>query len=373
MFRAPNVRILAAAALLAASQASAQTPRSPVVNADRSVTFTISAPFADKVYVGGEFDDRYNRPPGALMTRDDKGVWTYTTQPLEPGIYYYGFSVDGLFTIDPGNTRYRAEIRTNPLNNVLEVRGDQPFPWELTASTPRGTIHIETFESVTFKRTVQAHVYTPPNYAAGGGPLPVLYLLHGNPGVSTEWRSFGFADQILDNLISQGKTPEMIVVMPDTQVPLPYSTVEQQAANLQLFEKYLLEEVMPLVESRYRVNATQPTRWVAGFSRGGVQSFQIALRRPDLFSAIGAFSSGIPAAFPDLFPAASEPGKINGQIPVIYYSIGKDDSDQKANYERATSLLDKLSIRYETTAAAPGGHIWRIWRNSLAEFLTRLR
>lgn len=124
MFRAPNSTMFLAA--LAALPAFSQAPRTPTVNPDRSVTFTLTAPFADKVFVGGEFDDKLNRPPGAAMTKDARGVWSYTSQPLEPGIYYYGFTVDGLFSIDPTNSRYRPFIRQTPLNNVLKVRGDSP-------------------------------------------------------------------------------------------------------------------------------------------------------------------------------------------------------------------------------------------------------
>ncbi|MSV30349.1 MAG: hypothetical protein EXQ52_16645 [Bryobacterales bacterium] len=139
MFCAPNFRILAATALLTASHIAAQAPRPPVVNPDRSVTFTLSAPFADKVYVGGEFDDRFNRPPGIPMSRDEKGVWTYTTQPLDPGSYYYGFNVD--------------------------VRGSKPFAWEVSAGTPRGAVHLEAIQSARLNRSASSYIYTPPSCA----------------------------------------------------------------------------------------------------------------------------------------------------------------------------------------------------------------
>src|SRR5262249_9679481 len=145
--------------LLAIVPAAGQALRSPVVNPDRSVTFTISTPGASQVLVGGEFDDRLNRPPGAAMIRDEKGVWTYTTAPLERGIYYAGFVIDGVFGIDPANLRYRPFIRQTPLNNVLEVRGDGPFVWEVAADTARGSVHVEEFRSASLNRFVNAYVY----------------------------------------------------------------------------------------------------------------------------------------------------------------------------------------------------------------------
>jgi enterochelin esterase-like enzyme len=377
MFRAPDSRILAAAVALAAFPLAAQTPRSPLVNPDRSVTFTLTAPFADKVYVGGEFDDRYNRPPGAPMTKDDKGVWTYTSQPLEPGIYYYGFVVDGLFTIDPANTRYRPFIRQTPLNNVVEVRGDTPFAWEVSPETPRGSVQFEEFRSQTLNRFANAYVYTPPGYARESTrSYPVLYLLHGAStaelgDTSREWMFSGFLNRIMDNLIASGKAREMIVVMIDSQTPGASATLTA-LGSLELFEKYFIEEVMPFVESRYRVDARGSSRWMAGLSRGGSQTFHVAFRHPDLFSALGAFSIGLPAAFPDAYPLVADTGKLNSQIPLIYYSVGKDDSDQRTPYERGTAMLKQVGIRFDGGSEF-GGHIWHVWRNSLVEFVTRLR
>jgi enterochelin esterase-like enzyme len=378
MFRAPQNRIVALSILLASIPLAAQvTPKPPVVNPDRSVTFTLVAPLAEKVYVGGEFDDKYNRPPGALMTRDEKGVWTYTSQSLDPGLYYYGFVVDNLWIIDPGNTRYRPELRINPNNNVLEVRGDNPFAWEVSPDTPRGTVHVEAFQSTNLNRTVSAYVYTPPSYRAEAGrSYPVLYLLHGNttgaiPGTASEWTNFGYANRILDNLIASGKAREMIVVMVDSQTPAASATLTA-LASLELFEKYFVEEVIPFVETRYRAEASKSSRWMAGLSRGGSQTFHVGFRRPDLVSALGAFSIGLPAVFPDAYPLVADAAKLNSQIPLIYYAVGKDDSDQKGPYERGTSMLSQSGIRYETGSEF-GGHIWEVWRNSLTELLTRLR
>ena len=111
---------------------------------------------------------------------------------------------------------------------------------------------------------------------------------------------------------------------------------------------------------------------MAGLSRGGSQTFHVAFRHPDLFSALGAFSIGLPAAFPDAYPLVADTAKLNSLIPVIYYSVGKDDSDQRAPYETGTRLLNQAGVRYQAGSEF-GGHIWQVWRNSLVEFLTRLR
>jgi len=377
MFQAPSFQLLTMATLLAALPAAAQPPRSPIVNPDRSVTFSVTAPFADKVYVGGEFEDRYNRPPGAPMTKDEKGVWTYTTPPLEPGIYEYGFVVDGLFTIDPANTRYRPFLRATPLNNVFEVRGDDsPFVWEVAPDTPRGSVHVEQFHSSTLNRFAGAYVYTPASYIEGSRSYPVLYLLHGNSTAELgdairDWMFEGFANRIMDNLIASGRAREMIVVMVDSQTPLSSANLTA-LASFELFEKYLLEEIIPRVESRYRVEKERSSRWLAGLSRGGSQTFHVGFRHPELFSALGAFSIGLPSIFPAAYPALADVNTLNNQIPLIYYSIGREDSNQGNAYAQGTAMLRQAGVRFEATNEF-GGHIWQVWRNSIVEFVTRLR
>jgi enterochelin esterase family protein len=351
--------------------------QAPVVNADKSVTFRLNAPFADKVYVGGEFDDKFNRPPGALMTKDANGVWTFTSKPVESGSYFYGYAVDELFILDPANTKYRTGLlRANPTNNILEVRGGGPFGWEVARDTPRGSVHVEEFHSPTLNRFANAYVYTPPGYAADAArSFPVLYLLHGNTagelgGTSREWVFFGFANKIMDNLIAAGKAREMIVVMVDSQSPI--SATLTTLASYELFEKYFVEEVVPLVESRYRIDGSKASRWMAGLSRGGAQTFHVAFRHPEMFSALGAFSIALPATFPDAYPIAADTPTLNGQFSLIYYSCGREDSNQLAGYERSTALLSQRGIRFEP-ASFPGGHIWQVWRDSLADFVSRLK
>ncbi|MFN7919949.1 MAG: alpha/beta hydrolase-fold protein [Bryobacteraceae bacterium] len=374
MFRAPSR--LFTAATVAVVSALAQAQRSPIINPDGSATFTLTAPNADKVYVGGEFDDKVNRPPGALMTKDAKGVWSYTTAPLVPGVYYYGFSVDGLFTIDPNNTRYRPFIRQTPLNNTMEIRGEAPFVWDIAPDTPRGEVHFEEFRSATLGRFANAYVYTPPSYAAEySRTYPVLYLLHGAStgelgDTSREWVMAGYANRIMDNLIAAGKAKEMIVVMVDSQTPgaSPNLTL---LASYELFEKYLLTEVIPLVQSRYRTATGKENRYLAGLSRGGTQTFHVGFRNPSLFSALGAFSISVPTTYPDAYPGA-DAAALNEAFRLIYYSCGTEDSDQRPGYDRSTAMLVQRGIRFDA-ANYPGGHIWHVWRNSLAEFVSKLK
>ena len=66
---------------------------SPEVGADRRVTFRLPAPKANEVTLTGEFMEG-----GKSLQKDDKGVWSVTIGPLEPEIYNYNFTIDGVHT-----------------------------------------------------------------------------------------------------------------------------------------------------------------------------------------------------------------------------------------------------------------------------------
>src|ERR1700755_3572907 len=102
------LRLLTFSALVATSLSIgfAQAPpshRSPVVNPDGSVTFSLLAPTATSVDV---HTDALLKP--LPLTKGDAGFWTLTTQPLPPSWYGYSFSLNGKIDIlDPLNNHVR--------------------------------------------------------------------------------------------------------------------------------------------------------------------------------------------------------------------------------------------------------------------------
>src|SRR5450432_2437320 len=71
---------------------------SPDVATDRRVTFRIYAPKATEVTMGGDF-----LTGRATLEKDDKGIWSFTTEPLIADFYSYSLTVDGVKTLDPKN------------------------------------------------------------------------------------------------------------------------------------------------------------------------------------------------------------------------------------------------------------------------------
>lgn len=352
------------AALSIATASLAQPLVSPEVQSNGVVTFRLRAPNAKLVEIHGE-------AANGKMTRDDQGVWSFTTEPLEPDIYTYSFSVDGLRTIDLNNPL----IKYNLLNtdSQVHVPGPASLAWEI-ADVPRGVVHRHFYKSAVGGDERDFYVYTPPGYdAASRKKYPVLYLLHGYSDDASAWVSVGCANVILDNLIARGQARPMIIVM-----PLGYGTMEIVKAgwgrvrdqdlwrrNTDGFRDALLKEVMPQIEKNYRVKTDRESRAIAGLSMGGAESLATGLNGLDKFAWIGAFSSGgLGTNFDSQFPRLDE--KANRRLRLLWIACGKQDGLFGAN-QKLSEWLDSKNVKH-TWVESPGAHSFRVWRRYLAQF-----
>jgi enterochelin esterase-like enzyme len=360
------VLIFVSALLVPAQDKPPQTPPpqppvpivSPEIHADGSVTFRFRDPNAEEVKLAREGADR------VPMQKDDQGVWSVTTPPLTPDYYIYLFIADGVRLFDPSN----HDLMSNLLSpgNVVHVPGPLSLPWELN-DVPHGVIHHHFYKSAVAQDDRDYYVYTPPNYdPAAKQSYPVLYLLHGYSDDARGWTAVGHANVILDNLIAQGKAKPMIVVM-----PLGYGTMEVvghtelRDTNLKKFSEALLTEVMPRVESEYRITKDRTSRAIAGLSMGGSESLLTGLNNLDKFSWIGAFSSGgIPEDFQKDFPSLD--AKANQQLHLLWIACGTEDHAITIN--RNLREWFKTKGVKMTEIETPGMHTWMVWRRNLAEF-----
>ena len=134
-------------------------------------------------------------------------------------------------------------------------------------------------------------VYLPPDYETSERSYPVLYLLHGATDDQTGWVQFGEILRIADEAILSGKATAMVIIMPDADTGrMGYFNDIDGQWN---YEDFFFDELMPHVESTYRIKRDKRYRAVAGLSMGGGGSFMYALHRPDLFSSACPLSAYI--------------------------------------------------------------------------------
>jgi enterochelin esterase-like enzyme len=243
----------------------------------------------------------------------------------------------------------------------------------------------------------------------------VLYLLHGIGGNETHWSGPGAAAAILDNLIADGKAVPMIVVMPhgrssnepetlfsggrggrgargatpeaaagQARAGAPPATgdarggipggrggaamaVEFQAYAA--FERELLADLIPFIESKYSVVADREHRALAGLSMGGGQSLNFGLGNLDTFAWVGGFSSA-----PNTMPPTQlvrDPAVARQKLKLLWVSCG--DQDPLFNIsEGVHNYLVEQQVPHIWHVDIGGAHTFPVWKNDLYHVSTLL-
>ena len=364
---------------------------SPVVNPDKSVTFNLIAPEAQKVQITGDFlppkkieyqGNTYDAPGVAELKKDDKGVWSFTSETLKPELYTYNMIVDGVNILDPLNVYNIRDISN--LFSVLLIDGDARTDLYKVNKVAHGTVSKVWYESPTAGLTRRLTVYTPAGYETNGKEYPVFYLLHGIGGDENAWSELGRAAQIMDNLIAQGKAEPMILVMTNgniSQEACPGETSEGFKVPTMMLPKTMegsfetaFPDVVKFIEKTYRVKKDKAHRAIAGLSMGGFHSLFISINNPDLFDYVGLFSAAVDqqqngnGGHPEIY--ADRNAKIDNLFsknPKLFWiGIGKTDFLIKNNND-LRAYLDSKKHKY-TYLETDGGHIWRNWRIYLTEY-----
>jgi enterochelin esterase-like enzyme len=285
--------------------------------------------------------------PGGPERRDDRSQQNEPTRGRRgPG----GFG--GPIELGPDD----KQTYPDPPDSIVARRED----------IPHGKSELIEYDSKTVGTTRKMNVYIPPGYSSDR-KFPVLYLLHGIGGDETEWQRVAKLDLLFDNLTADKKAVPMIVVMPNGRAQKDdraQGNVFASAPAFAAFERDLLDDVIPAIESRYSVQADREHRALAGLSMGGGQSLNFGLAHLDTFAWIGGFSSAPNTNPPEeLVP---NPATAKEQLHLLWLSCGNKDG------------LIRVSQRTERYLKEKGiPHVWNVdsqahdpthWRNNLYHF-----
>lgn len=252
-------------------------------------------------------------------------------------------------------------------------------------------------KSQALAKDVEYSIYLPPDYELSNQRYPVLYLLHGYTDDETGWVQFGEVKAIADAAIRSGKSTAMIIVMPDAGV----SWYVNNHDNTTRYEDFLVKDFIPYIDQTYRTRKDRSYRAVAGLSMGGLGTFLLALKHPDLVAVAAPLSAailtddevtnmpqenwaaviGIPFG-KDLKGKArlTEHYKSNAPLHLVangtkeslstvrwYIDCGDKDFLIKANMAMHAALLDK-KVPHEFRVRE-GQHDWTYWRTALPDVL----
>jgi len=349
----------------------------PQVNSEGRVRVSLAAPTAKLVQldIGGKKYD---------LVKDTAGVWTGESAPQDEGFHYYQLNVDGASVPDPASLYFYGASRWG---SGIEVPAKDQDKYALR-DVPHGQLVKQHYFSKSSNKIRPVFIYTPPGYERESNKkYPVLYLQHGMGENETGWGNQGFANLIMDNLIADGKALPFIIVMENSSVNManfrkpappvqptgtPQSTPADAArpaggpgAGMNFaaeFEQVLFNDLVPYIESNYRVMADPAHRAMAGLSMGGMQTRSIVMGNPEKFAYVGMFSSGtfIPTEIKDL-DAFKKKGKL------VFMSFGGREGGA-ARIPDAAAEWNKVGIKAVSYVSPETGHEWQSWRRSLYEF-----
>lgn len=235
-------------------------------------------------------------------------------------------------------------------------------------------------------------VFRPPGSGADAGPLPILYLLHGRGGDEASWFGgrIGEAgvgiDALAADLIAQGRIPPVIIA--SARIDDSYgvdSSPSDDGYSHGPYERYIVDELVVVVEARESVLREPAGRFIGGYSMGGFAALHAAFRHPMLFGGVAALSPAIsldvPATREWLYPdeatrIAHDPLRLALTAPIdaLPIFLGRGESDYDWIVDATDALAAELAGRGVdvSTVIVPGGHEVGTWRALAPAMLTAL-
>lgn len=232
-------------------------------------------------------------------------------------------------------------------------------------------------------------VCLPAGYDADGAErrYPVVYLLHGGGCSRAIWQDEGHLTAVVDSLTALGLLPPAVIVCAEGQE----GSMMWFNAPQWRYEDYFFGELIPYIETHYRVSARREDRYVAGFSMGGGAAVGYGLRRPEAFRAVYDMSGYLRRHELEWLrsdPTAEWRQEVIEERNPLRLVAEATDADvrrwQTVDWtidcgDHDFCLSDNVALAVALHGRGidadlyvrPGDHDWRFWRPSLAAALVR--
>jgi enterochelin esterase family protein len=230
----------------------------------------------------------------------------------------------------------------------------QPEEIQFRANIPHGRIETTTLASRFLNNSRTVKIYLPPDYDTSPRQPGVIIVHDG-----LEYVSLAFMDRVLDYLHERKEiaTPIAVFIPPVNRNPEYYQNQRD------LFGRFIVEEVLPYVESRYRVTTLARQRANLGASAGGHITYYLAFKYPNIFGLGAGQSSYISPDLQTLAATATDTAQH------FYIDVGTYDLSgfPQTNRNWRTQLVGR---GYQTQYAEfHEGHSWGNWRAHLDDIL----
>jgi len=251
-----------------------------------------------------------------------------------------------------------------------------------SSATPSGAGREEcgTLSSKILARSVPFCALLPAAYDAHPERrFPVLYWLH---GLGQDEQSFAGSGgwTLVEDMRRQGRLGDFIILTPYAGTSFYLNSRDGHNR----YEDFFLQEFLPAMERRFRIEAARATRGVSGVSMGGFGSLHFGLKHSELFGSVSAHSAALMEEPPEAMTSGARLGFLEDVFgwPVdrafwernsvftvarhapanenwkIYFDCGTEDD---YGFDEGNRQLDRLlklrGIRHEFHLY-PGGHGW---------------
>lgn len=311
---------------------------------------------------GGSMPDTYELKP------DQDGYWSCVAENIRGGFHYCDFYVNGVKT--PNILMPYGYGAFSPAN-FFEVPGGIDPELYLLRDVPHGTVRMCLYPCTMTGKTRAVWVYTPPKYDEEPEKrYPVLYLQHGGGENEVGWVWQGKINYIADNLLSEGRIKEMIIVMNDGYAFHPDGSGNPAMGDL---DEVLVQDCIPFIDKKFRTVPDRHHRAMAGLSMGAMQSNMGVFRNTDYFANAGMFSGGFRLTGDnyDLRDVFEDPEKFHELFDVCFVASGEQEQpmcDELREMIRKQNEIGVNTVFY----SCPGYHEWDTWRNAARHFMELL-
>ncbi len=175
-------------------------------------------------------------------------------------------------------------------------------------------IDCNALESRILKHPVHYCVYLPASYDSGdtkhpAQTYPVLYFLHGlGDNERTLFNSGGWT--LLDDLRQKHRIGEFLIAAPEGGRTFYINSADGTTR----YNDFFLQEFIPLIETKYRIQRGRRGRAVSGISMGGYGALRFAFSHPEMFSAVSAQSAALITDSPPELDTAARSGAPLGKV-----------------------------------------------------------
>src|SRR5258708_38183935 len=175
-------------------------------------------------------------------------------------------------------------------------------------------IDCNALESRLLNDPVHYCVYLPASYDSGdtkhpAQTYPLLYFLHGlGDNERTLFNSGGWT--LLDDLRQKRQIGEFLIAAPEGGRTFYINSADGTTR----YNDFFLQEFIPLIETKYRIQRGRSGRAVSGISMGGYGALRFAFSHPEMFSAVSAQSAALITDSPQELDTAARSGAPLGKV-----------------------------------------------------------